>query len=447
METPPLFVSSLKDALKSRQSQRHHPNSVGHVGQEQHEGNCLEQKHEPGSNAKNTVTHLQETDSCSDNRPAVLLTNDDGINAPGLRALVEALVNSECCHVYVCAPNSNKSGVGHSITLRKTVEASSVDIQGAIAYEVSGTPADCVSLSLSGFLFSSKKPALVLSGINKGSNCGYHILYSGTVAGAREALICGVPAIAFSLNWKRGESIDTDFKMAASLCLPIIKAALRDTSREFVSKGCYLNVDIPTNPLKNKGYRTTRQGSSRLAAKWRAVSPSSRFSGAGLCKESAIGVCLAELSSAASAVAAARRLNSPLKNTEIESVAGPENGSGPSASSKKLYFLNDTVEAEIGSMNSQFDFGALSEGYVTITPLGLMMNAEAEPHRFLIFNFEIGACKAAAYRLRFQFLARRSLEIGSAVAFLCFYLSSRWSFRSFIELVILEGSLHSDQDL
>ncbi|MCO5594921.1 hypothetical protein L7F22_048956 [Adiantum nelumboides] len=205
-------------------------------------------------------------------------------------------------------------------------------------------------------------------------------LYSGTVAGAREAVICGVPAISFSLNWKRGESSDADFKVAASLCMPIIKAALQDTttSREFVSKGCYLNVDIPTSPLKNKGYRTTRQGSSRLAAKWRAVSPSSWFSGAGLCKENAIGVRLAELSSAASAVAAARRLNSPLKNMEIESVAGSENGSGPLPSSKKLYFLNDTAETEIGSMTSQYDFGALNEGYVTITPLGLMMNTEAE---------------------------------------------------------------------
>ncbi|MCO5594920.1 hypothetical protein L7F22_048955 [Adiantum nelumboides] len=170
METPPLFVSSLKDALKSRQSQRHHSNSVSHVGEEQHGSNSLEQEHGASPNAQ-----LQAVDICNDSRLAVLITNDDGIHAPGLRALVEALVNSDCCHVYVCAPNSNKSAVGHSITLRKTVEASYVDIQGVIAYEVSGTPADCVSLSLSGFLFPSKKPSLVLSGINKGSNCGYHM--------------------------------------------------------------------------------------------------------------------------------------------------------------------------------------------------------------------------------------------------------------------------------
>lgn len=381
METPPFFMSNLKDVLKGRQSQGLQTNNVNNEGgEEQHEDNFVTQNHHEAGNIEHRA-HRQAADGISkldiknDSRPAVLITNDDGIHAPGLRALVEALVNSDCCHVYVCAPDCNQSGVGHSVTFRKTVEVASVDIKGAIAYEASGSPADCVSLSLSGLLFSSKRPSLVLSGINKGSNCGYHIIYSGTVAGAREALICGLPAIAFSLNWKRGESSDMDFKMAAGLCLPIIKAALRDANREFVSRGCFLNVDIPTNPLKNKGFKITRQGSSKLAAKWRPVSSSSRFSGAGLCKEAAMGARLAELGSAASAVAAARRINSPLKNTEIESVAGPENGSGPSASSKKLFYF-DTAEAEIGNMTSEYDFGAVNEGYVTITPLGLMSNAD-----------------------------------------------------------------------
>ncbi|KAH7293600.1 hypothetical protein KP509_28G032200 [Ceratopteris richardii] len=280
--------------------------------------------------------------------------------------------------VMVCFSFSNKSGVGHSITLRKSVEVSPVDIKGAIAYEVSGTPADCVSLSLSGLLFPSKEPSLVLSGINKGSNCGYHVLYSGTVAGAREGLIRGVPSIAFSLNWKRGESTDKDFKTAANLCVSIVRAALRDMKKGLVSKGCYLNIDIPTNPLKNKGFKITRQGSSRLATKWRAVSSDKHVLRAGFCKESALGVRLAELGSAASAVAAARRMNSPLKNMEIESIAGPENGFSSTESSKKLYFLNDTVEAEVGSADCEFDFGALNEGYITITPLGLTTNTEVE---------------------------------------------------------------------
>eukprot|EP00250_Pteridium_aquilinum_P016770 c23285_g3_i1 orf=78-1295(-) len=376
METLPSFMSNLKDVLNSRRI--HIQDSVGeHEGENHHESVTVIEHHEAEDHVHNTLpsAEIAQKVERDDDRPAVLITNDDGIHAPGLRALVEALVISNCCHVYVCAPDCDKSGVGHSVTIRKTLEVASVDIEGAIAYEVSGTPADCVSLSCSGALF--KKPSLVLSGINKGSNCGYHILYSGTVGGAREALVCGVPAIAFSLNWKRGESSDADFKVAANLCLPLIKAALRDTNKGFVSKGFFLNVDIPTNPLKNKGFKVTMQGSSRLVGKWRLVSPDNRFSGSGLCKENAVGVRLAQLSLAASAVGAARRINSPLKNTEIETVAGPDNASGSSAPQKKLYFLNDSGELEVGNMNSEYDFGALNEGYVTITPLGLKMHPEA----------------------------------------------------------------------
>lgn len=380
METPPSFVSSLKDALKSRQAERHPWDGVTHEGKDSHEGASVIEHHKAGDQVLDSQQLSDGTlkTDLDDDRPAVLVTNDDGIHAPGLRAIVEALVHLDCCHVYVCAPDCNKSGVGHSVTFGKTLEVTSVDIKGAFAYQVSGTPADCVSLSLSSVLFSSKKPSLVLSGINKGSNCGYHIHYSGTVAGAREALICGVPAIAFSLNWKRGESSDADFKVAASLCLPLIKAALRDANKGFVSKGFYLNVDIPTHPLKNKGFKVTQQGASRLAGKWRLVSPNNRFSASDLCKEMAIGVRLAQLGVAASAVGAARRINSPLKSMEIESVAGPENGPGLSSSQKRLYFLNDTVETEVGNMNSDYDFGALNEGYITVTPLGLVMHPKVE---------------------------------------------------------------------
>ncbi|MCO5612192.1 hypothetical protein L7F22_066454 [Adiantum nelumboides] len=109
------------------------------------------------------------------NRPSVLITNDDGIHAPGLLALVCALVDSGICRIFVCAPDQDKSGAGHSLTVHEALVARPIKIKGAIAYAVSGTPADCVSLSLSGALFPLVKPSLVLSGINKGCNCGYHM--------------------------------------------------------------------------------------------------------------------------------------------------------------------------------------------------------------------------------------------------------------------------------
>lgn len=311
----------------------------------------------------------------------MLVTNDDGIEAPGLRALVKALVDCGRCNVYVCAPDSEKSGVGHSITLRGTLAVGSVNMEGATAYEVSGTPADCVSLSLSGVLFPWKKPSLVLSGINKGSNCGYHIVYSGTVAGAREAFICGVPSFALSLNWKRGESNESDFTVAAAVCLPIILAALTDIERGVFLEGFFLNIDVPTNPAQHKGFRATRQGTSRSTAKWRIASSQRGVSSAVQCKEHAISASLAQLGLAASAVGAARRMNSPLKTTEIESVAGPENGSQPSISQNKQYYRNEFTETEAGDTTIEFDFRALQEGYVTITPLGLLSHLEPESSR------------------------------------------------------------------
>eukprot|EP00249_Psilotum_nudum_P009547 c22006_g2_i1 orf=244-1059(+) len=222
---------------------------------------ALEFLHEKGIDSNTSYSRV--TDSVirnKDERPIVLVTNDDGIRAPGLRALVQALINAGRCNVHVCAPDSNRSGVGHSLTTHAALAVTAIDIRGATAYEVSGTPADCVSLSLSGLLFPSTKPALVLSGINKGSNCGYHIIYSGTVAGAREAFVCGVPSIALSLNWKRGVSNEHHFIAAAEVILPLIHLALNDIEKGVFPKGFFLNIDIPSNPAQHKGFRVTRQG-------------------------------------------------------------------------------------------------------------------------------------------------------------------------------------------
>eukprot|EP00250_Pteridium_aquilinum_P006358 c16300_g1_i1 orf=357-1487(-) len=332
------------------------------------------------------VEHVQPVQQCKPspgfgadyNRPCVLITNDDGIRAPGLTALAKALINSGCCQVYICAPNCNKSGASHSITAHDTVEVSSFKIEGAIAYEVSGTPADCVSLSLSGVIFPPTKPSLVLSGINKGSNIGYHQFYSGTVAGAREAVICGVPAMSLSLNWKTGESLDTDFDVTAGICLPLIKTALHDLDRGGLSNSFFLNVDIPTSPSENKGFKVTRQATLWLPFTWRAVSPQRSLSGSSMNKDNTIGIRLAELGAAASAVGAARKVDSPLQNTEIESIAGPGNASESLECREKWHFCLHHSEAEIPNVDIEYDLGALQEGYVTVTPLGLSTQHDLE---------------------------------------------------------------------
>lgn len=329
---------------------------------------------QPQEEESEDVVHVNH----EDNRPVVLVTNDDGVDAAGLRALVEALVDGGRCNVYVCAPDSEKSGVGHSITLRETLAVSSVEIEGATAYEVSGTPADCVSLFLSGSLSSWKKPSLVLSGINEGSNCGYHIVYSGTVAGSREACIGGVPSFAMSLDWKKGVSEVRDFKVAAAVCLPLIHSALSDIEKGIFPNGFFFNIGVPSNPSQHKGFRVTRQGTSRSAVKWSVASSQRDGHGPGLWKKHAVGARLAQLGLAASAVGAARRINSMTKNTEIESVAGPENGPQTSISRKKQYYLNEVSEVEVATMDIHDDLGALRAGYVTVTPMGLLTYLEPE---------------------------------------------------------------------
>ncbi|XP_044405589.1 5'-nucleotidase SurE-like [Triticum aestivum] len=101
----------------------------------------------------------------------------------------------------IVAAHADRSGVSHCITWRSALRCKRVNINGATAFGVSGTPADCASLGISGKLFDGLVPDLVLSGINIGNNCGLHVVYSGTVAGAREAFIYGIPALAMSYNW------------------------------------------------------------------------------------------------------------------------------------------------------------------------------------------------------------------------------------------------------
>jgi len=180
----------------------------------------------------------------------ILLTNDDGIHAHGLFAAYQKL--KKLGSVTVVAPAHQMSSVGHAITLSRPVFCDQVQIQDQInAYAVTGTPADCVKFALDQIL--KKKPDLVVSGINLGPNEGCSVFYSGTVAGAREGALCGVPAMAVSLN----TFFKPNFSVAASYMLKAIKFLQANK----LSKGSFLNVNVP-NIRKSliKGVRLTQQG-------------------------------------------------------------------------------------------------------------------------------------------------------------------------------------------
>ncbi|XP_037497490.1 5'-nucleotidase SurE isoform X2 [Jatropha curcas] len=326
---PPGLVSNLQEVLSSRK---------GDEGDQSNDNN--DKSTEPS-----TSTSVESTTETEDNsKPVVLVTNGDGIDSPGLVFLVEALVRQGLYNVNVLAPQSDKSVSGHSVTLRETIAVTSAEINGATAYEVSGTPVDCVSLALSGALFSWSKPLLVISGINRGSSCGHHMFYSGVVAGAREALICGVPSLSISLNWKKDESQESDFKDAAAVCLPLINAAIRDIEKGSFPKSCSLHIEIPTSPTKNKS----------------------------------LGIQLAQLGRDASAAGAARRLTTQKKSVvEIESVGA----AGKSDAGRvKKYFRLEFQDKEQADTNEDLDFRALENGFVSVTPLSLLPHIEPETH-------------------------------------------------------------------
>ncbi|XP_020550894.1 uncharacterized protein LOC105163426 isoform X1 [Sesamum indicum] len=303
-------------------------------------------------------------------KPIILVTNSDGIESPGLSYLVNALVSEGVYNVNVIAPQSDKSAAGHSVSLKETVEVVTADINGAVAYEISGTPVDCVSLALSGALFSCSKPLLVLSGINKGSSCGHHIFkksrfYSSVVAGAREALMNGVPSMSISLNWKKDGSQESDFKDAVTVCLPLINAAMRDIEKGIFPKGLALNVEVPTSPLTNKGLKVTKQSLWRSTLSWQAISgtrhqAASRFSGSQL----GLGMQFAQLSRDASAAGAVRRLATQKKNIEIVESVG---AAGKSVFKRTVkYFRVEMLDKDQEEDNEDLDFRALENGFVSI---------------------------------------------------------------------------------
>lgn len=191
----------------------------------------------------------------TDKRPVILVTNDDGITAPGIRNLIEAV--KPLGDVIVVAPDSPQSGTGHAITIGQPLRLYKTDIYGDIAaWQCSGTPVDCVKLARDKILH--RKPDLCVSGINHGSNCSINIIYSGTMSAAMEAAIEGIPSAGFSLL---DFSYDADFTVARHVAHAIAKKMLEEKLPEHT----LLNVNIPIATMDTfKGLKLCRQA----YAKW-----------------------------------------------------------------------------------------------------------------------------------------------------------------------------------
>lgn len=183
----------------------------------------------------------------------ILLTNDDGIYSQGILALHKKI--KSLGEVTVVAPDAERSAQGHAITLSVPLRVNEVRREGKFfGYAISGTPADCVKIALMSIM-KNKKPDLIISGVNRGPNLGVNVLYSGTVSGATEGAILGVPSFAVSLasfKWENFQAaVDFSHKLAKTMLdkkLPV---------------NTLLNVNVPALPKsKIKGVRITRQGMS-----------------------------------------------------------------------------------------------------------------------------------------------------------------------------------------
>ena len=167
-------------------------------------------------------------------KPLILVVNDDGINAPGIRALINVV--KTIGKVVVVAPNKPQSGMGHAITLDSTLHLNKVSIDDVDAYACSGTPVDCVKIAVNKIL--DRKPDLIVSGINHGSNSSINVIYSGTMSAALEGALEGIPSIGFSLL---NHSIEADFTAAQHFAKKIV---LKVLANKYSKKLC-LNVNIP----------------------------------------------------------------------------------------------------------------------------------------------------------------------------------------------------------
>ncbi|MBC3757147.1 5'/3'-nucleotidase SurE [Hyunsoonleella sp. SJ7] len=184
-------------------------------------------------------------------KPLILVTNDDGITAPGIRTLIEVMASIG--EVVVVAPDSPQSGKGHAITVDSTLYVEQVESTTGnhLEYTCSGTPADCVKLAVREIL--DRRPDICVSGINHGSNSSINVIYSGTMSAAIEAGIEGIPAIGFSL---------LNYKWSAKFydCKTFVKTITENVLKHGLQKGVVLNVNIPDLPEDEiKGIKICRQ--------------------------------------------------------------------------------------------------------------------------------------------------------------------------------------------
>lgn len=186
------------------------------------------------------------------NNLRILVTNDDGIMAPGLRCLVAEL--SQIASVLVAAPDQERSATGHAITMFQPLRAKATDVPFAeAAYAISGTPADCVKLAVD-TLFPEQID-LIVSGINRGANLGTDVLYSGTVSAALEGVMLGLPAIAFSL----AEVENPVFEPVARLAKDLVQTMWQKTW----PADTLLNINVPRTEAELRGIRVTTLGHLR----------------------------------------------------------------------------------------------------------------------------------------------------------------------------------------
>ena len=194
-------------------------------------------------------------------KPLILITNDDGITAPGIRSLIGVM--NQIGEVVVVAPDSPQSAMGHAITINSTLHCSKIKLDNGPQkeYSCSGTPADCVKLAVNELL--DRKPDICVSGINHGSNSSINVIYSGTMSAALEAGIEGIPAIGFSL---------LDYKWGANFnpLKPAIKSITENAIKNGIPKNVVLNVNMPkVNSSESiKGVKICRQAKAHWIEKF-----------------------------------------------------------------------------------------------------------------------------------------------------------------------------------
>lgn len=184
-------------------------------------------------------------------KPLILVTNDDGITAKGIRSLVEAV--QEFGDVVVVAPDSPQSGMGHAITVNKPLRLTSSRVfEGVEAYTCTGTPVDCVKLAI--YEIFKRKPDILVSGINHGDNSSSNVLYSGTMSAAVEGAMEGIPSVGFSLL---DHGSDADFTTSKH----VVKKMMQQLLNQQFPLGTCLNVNIPNCTVEElKGVKICRQG-------------------------------------------------------------------------------------------------------------------------------------------------------------------------------------------